>query len=106
MKIFKLEDMFRGWFVGNFSPSSYTTDQFEVGVLIHKKGEYWRKHYHKLATEINCLIEGKMLLNNVEINKGDIFVIQPNEVAEPIFLEDCKLVVIKTPSVIGDKYEV
>ncbi len=28
-----LKNMFRGWFVGNFEPSIYKTDQFEVGVL-------------------------------------------------------------------------
>ena len=34
-----LKNMFRGWFVGNFEPSIYKTDQFEVGVLFHPKGE-------------------------------------------------------------------
>ena len=106
MKISKLNSMFRGWFIGNFEPCSYKTKDFEVGILEHKKNEVWPKHYHKIATEINCLISGKMIINNCEINEGDIFVLEPNEIAEPIFLEDCKLVVVKTPSVIGDKYEV
>ena len=37
---------------------------------------------------------------------GDVFVIEPGEVAEPEFLEDCQLVCVKTPSLPGDKYEV
>jgi len=42
-----LKNMFRGWFVGNFEPSIYKTDQFEVGVLFHSKGEKWPNHFHK-----------------------------------------------------------
>jgi hypothetical protein len=45
-----------------------------------------------------------MLMQDKEIVAGDIFVIGPWEVANPVFLEDCELVVIKTPSIIGDKY--
>jgi hypothetical protein len=37
------------------------------------------------------------------LNSGDIFVIYPKEIADPIFLEDCYLCVIKTPSIVGDK---
>ena len=36
--------------------------------------------------------------------KGDVFIIHPYEIADPLFLEDCKIMVIKTPSVPGDKY--
>ena len=106
MKKTNIKEMFRGWFVGNFEPSAFKTEQFEVGILTHKKDEKWAKHYHKIATEINCLISGKMTINGIEINEGDIFILEPSEPAEPIFLQDCKLVVIKTPSVIGDKYEI
>lgn len=106
MKMHNINDMWRGWFVGNFEPCAYKTEIFEVGLLKHKKGEKWAKHYHKIATEINCLIAGKMVICNKEINVGDIFTLEPNEVADPEFLEDCTLIVIKTPSCIGDKYEV
>jgi quercetin dioxygenase-like cupin family protein len=102
----KLSDYFRGWFIGNFNPSIYKTEDFEVGVLEHKKGEYWQPHYHKEAVEINVVLSGKMTLNGVEMNVGDIFRIEKNEVARPEFLEDCKILVVKTPSVIGDKYNV
>ena len=60
-------------------------------------------HYHEKLTEINLLIEGKMILNDLELNKGDIFIIDKNEIAAPIFLENCHIIVIKIPSVIGDK---
>ena len=37
---------------------------------------------------------------------GDIFILEPKEVADPIFHEDCKIVCVKKPSIIGDKFEV
>jgi hypothetical protein len=47
-----------------------------------------------------------MKINGVEMTAGDVFVIEPGEIAEPEFLEDCQLVCVKTPSLPGDKYEV
>lgn len=106
MIIKRLEDFTRGWLIGDFEPSLVRTKDFEVGILNHKKDEVWPKHYHKLADEYNVLVKGKMNVNGVELNTGDVFVIEKNEVAEPKFLEDCTVLVIKVPSVIGDKYEV
>ena len=106
MKISKLENYFRGWYVGNFNPSCFETKDFEVGLLQHKKNEYWAPHTHRIATEINLLIEGEMIIQNQRLVSGDVFVIEPNEVADPVFLTDCKLVVIKTPSLPNDKYNV
>lgn len=104
MKIDKLNLMKDGWFIGNFSPSCYTTKEFEVCYKEHKKGEKWETHYHKKGTEINLLVEGKMLIQDIELNSGDIFTIHPYEIANPVFLEDCKLVIVKTPSIPGDKF--
>lgn len=106
MKKYKLANMHRGWFIGDFDPSIKKTKEFEVGILIHKKGEIWQEHYHKVATEYNVLIEGSMIMNGINIDVGDIFIIEPNEPSAPIFLEDCKVLCVKTPSVIGDKYAI
>ena len=95
--------MFRGWYVGNFEPSVFKTTNFEAGYLIHKKGEIWDVHYHEFIKEINFLVKGKMILNDIEINEGQIFIIDKNEIACPIFLEDCYIFVLKVPSKIGDK---
>lgn len=103
MKTFKIKDMTRGWFVGQFSPTAHNAP-FEVGYLKHHKGQFWSPHYHKESTEINLLVKGKMKVNGQEINEGDIFVIDPFEIAEPEFLEDCELVVVKTSSNPEDKY--
>ena len=104
MKVMKLDDFTRGWFVGNFEPAMYKTSQFEAGVLIHKAGESWPAHYHT-GVEINCLLAGTIKMHNMILEPGTVFMIEPFEVADPEFLTDCVVVVVKTPSVPGDKYE-
>lgn len=106
MKVTKLSDYIRGWIIGNFTPSLIKTKQFEVGILSHKKGEDWPEHYHKVATEYNVLLEGSMNVNGRHIYKGDVFVIEKNETSKPTFFEDCTVLVVKIPSIPGDKYKV
>lgn len=98
MKIDKIKDMVGGWFVGNFEPSSYKTDQFEVSYKLHPKGQIWETHYHTIVTEINYVIRGKMILQGLELNQGDIFTLYPFEIANPIFLEDTEIICVKVPS--------
>lgn len=106
MKKYKVKDFTRGWLIGDFEPCIMRTKDFEVGILLHKKGEDWPKHYHKIADEHNVLISGKMEINGTHFEAGDIFTIEKGEVSKPTFHEDCMILVIKVPSVIGDKYEV
>ena len=103
MNIYKIDDMKQGWFVGNFNPTAYKTDNLEVCYRIHKKDEKWSTHYHEKITEINLLISGKMTIQNTELNSGDIFILKPFEIADPIFIEDCAILCIKTPCIVGDK---
>ena len=103
MEIFKASDMIGGWFIGDFTPAAFNTTQFEVAYKQHKAGEKWDTHYHEYITEVNYMIEGRMLLQGTEICTGDIFILKPYEVADPIFLENCKMIVVKTPSVVDDK---
>jgi quercetin dioxygenase-like cupin family protein len=102
----RIEEFHRGWFIGNFEPSVLNTEQFEVALLSHYKGEKWNSHYHAIATEYNVLISGCMKICGEIIQPGDLFILEPNEIADPEFLEDCKVLCVKTPSVKGDKYEV
>ena len=104
MKKCRLEDMKAGWFIGDFEPSLLRTKDFEVAVKMHPKGEIWDIHYHKVSREYNCLVKGSMTICGENLHEGNIFVIEPNEIANPVFHEDCTIVTVKTPSQIGDKY--
>lgn len=106
MLVDRLDRMKGGWFVGDFDPSVARTKDFEVGYKLHRKGEHWARHTHKVATEITVLLRGRMKLQGRELVSGDVFVIYPDEIADPEFLEDCEVIIVKFPSVIGDKYEV
>ena len=105
MKRYRIEDMKGGWFVGNFEPTAYKTKAAEVCLKRHPKGEVWPSHYHAVATEINLLFRGSMRLNGDMLREGDVFVIEPGEVAAPVFLSDCEIVVVKVPSLSNDKFE-
>jgi mannose-6-phosphate isomerase-like protein (cupin superfamily) len=105
-KTWQLTDFVRGWFIGNFEPNIVKTDKYEVALLTHCKGEKWDFHYHRLADEINFLVEGRMLINERLVEKGSLFVIQKNQLTCPNFLENCKVLCIKVPSVPSDKYGV
>ena len=100
---YNLSDYTRGWFIGNFEPTVLKQSQFEVGVLSHKKDEVWAVHYHSVSKEINVLLEGRMKVNGLDVNVGDIFVFEPFVIAVPTFLTDCKILCIKTPSCPGEK---
>ena len=107
MQVYKLKDFHRGWFIGDFTPSLiHECGLFEVGVLQHKKGEVWPKHYHKLANEYNVLLDGHMTICGKEIFKNDIFILNTGEIADPVFHEDCRVLCIKTPSIPSDKHEI
>lgn len=103
MKIHNLENMIKGWFIGNFEPTLYNTD-FEVGIKKYKSGDKEPKHYHKLAKEFTVIISGIVKMNNIIYKENDI--IQIDEFDETDFecIEDAITVVIKTKSVDGDKY--
>jgi mannose-6-phosphate isomerase-like protein (cupin superfamily) len=98
MKVFKLDDMVKGWFIGNFDPHAYKTDSFEVNYRTHPKGEKWDYHYHTKSKEINLVINGRMLFNDIELTSGDIFIVEPWQVSDPEFLEDTSVVCVRVPS--------
>lgn len=94
-----------GWFIGNFEPSLLKGAGFEASLKLHKKGENWPIHFHKSATEYNVVVVGRMTIQNVELNAGNVFVLHPYEVADPIFHEDTIIVCIKHPGATNDKFE-
>lgn len=104
MKVAKLDDMIKGWFVGNFEPTLLQTNDVEVAVKEYKKGDKEDKHYHKIATEVTVIISGRVKMNGIEYSKGDIIVMEPNETTDFEALEDSVNTVVKFPGANDDKY--
>lgn len=101
-----LNEMVKGWFVGDFEPSVLKTNQFEVAVKKYKKGDKENRHVHKIATEITVIVEGEVKMNNEIYKTNDIIIINPNEDTDFECLKDTTTVVVKTPSILGDKYNI
>ena len=99
-----LDEMIGGWFVGDFEPSVIRTKDFEVAVKKYKAGDKEARHMHKIATELTVIISGKVLMNSQEYGEGSIIEIHPNTSSDFEAIEDTVTVVVKTPSVAGDKY--
>jgi len=100
----RLDEMTKGWFIGDFEPALIRTNEVEIAVKEYKKGDYEDRHYHKLSTEITVIVIGKVKMNGIEYNKGDIIIVEPNQSTDFIVLEDTITTVVKYPGVKNDKY--
>ncbi|USX20641.1 hypothetical protein NHH82_00290 [Oxalobacteraceae bacterium OTU3REALA1] len=104
MERYKLDDMVRGWFVGDFTPTALATRAAEVGIKHYRAGDREARHYHKIAQEITVIQSGRVQMNGVEYASGDIVVINPMESTDFVVLEDTVTVVVKVPGAVDDKY--
>ena len=104
MKQAKLEDMIKGWFIGDFEPTLIRTNEVEVAVKEYRKGDREDYHHHKLSTEITVVSIGRIRMNGVEYKKGDIIVIEPLQSTDFEALEDTITTVVKYPGAKNDKY--
>jgi len=104
MKVFQLNEMVKGWFVGNFYPSVLLTNDVEIAVKKYKAGYYESFHYHKLATEITVIIDGQVKINGMIYSSGAIIVIEPTQAIDFLAVTDATTTVVKYPGANNDKY--
>lgn len=104
MKRLKLSEAgARGWFIGDFPEAVFRTKDFEVCYQDNKPGVS-TPHYHKEITEITLVISGRCLINGEIFTAGDIIVLYPNDICQLEYLEDTKIITIKSPSIPLDKH--
>ncbi|MEN4791000.1 hypothetical protein ABEG93_09010 [Pantoea agglomerans] len=106
MKSFELHKMTAGWFVGGFQPTAFSSDACEVAVKRYQKGSFEKEHYHKIATEITCIVEGEVIMCGKKWTTGDIIVLEPGEITSFEALTDVITTVVKLPGALNDKYVV
>lgn len=104
MRKYRLETFTRGWIVGDFDPSIIRTANFEFMVRTYRAGETEAKHVHKEADEITVIVSGVFKMNDETFSTGDIIHLSPGDPADFTCVESGATAVIKTPSVLGDKY--
>lgn len=94
----------RGWFIGDFPEAILRTKDFECCWQKNPAGAKDTPHYHKIITEIQLIIKGRMLINGVEFCVGDIYMSEPGDHYYAEYLEDTEVFAIKFPSIPDDKY--
>jgi quercetin dioxygenase-like cupin family protein len=104
VRVDRLEDMKRGWFVGDFEPTAYRTDQVEVAVKHYAAGDAEERHVHRVATELTAVIRGTVRMDGHELGAGDVITLDPGEPSDFLALTDAVVVAVKLPAVPGDKY--
>ncbi len=104
MRVSKLCDMTKGWFVGDFTPVALKSEAAEVALKSYAAGAVEGRHLHRIATEITLIVSGQARMNDTLLQAGDIALIEPGEATDFEALTDVTTVVVKTPSVMGDKY--
>ena len=100
----RLSDMQGGWFIGDFHPSILTSKDFEIAVKTYNLGDIEEYHFHKIGTEITVILEGRAEMAERTLVEGDIILLEPGQGTSFKALTKVKTLVVKTPSVIGDKY--
>jgi hypothetical protein len=102
----RLVDMVGGWMVGDFDPVVLKTTACEVACKSYNAGDYEAAHVHRIATELTLIASGKAVMNGETLVPGDIIRLEPGEAADFTAIEPTMTVVVKMPSVPGDKYPV
>jgi len=104
MQIAKLEEMVKGWFVGDFSPAVLRTADVEVAVKTYRQADREDWHYHKVATEVTCVVSGEIEMCERRIGPGNIIVLSPGEGTSFLAVTDAVTVVVKHPGAKNDKF--
>lgn len=104
MKTARLDNMEKGWFIGNFDPSLYKTNDVEVAVKCYNAGEREEAHFHKIANEFTVIISGTVEMNGVSYGAGDIVCLESGDIADFVAVTDSVNVVVKIPGANNDKY--
>jgi len=103
MKLSNLSEFTNGWFLGNFNPSLFRSEEFEVCVKNFKQGEVELAHFQRIATEITVVLSGSVRMGQHILQVDDILTIYKDEVCDFEALTDCKVLGVKFPSLPNDK---
>ena len=104
MRKLRLENMVKGWFIGNITPAAVNTGACEVAVKHYAPGTHDPHHHHKIATEVTVIVTGEVEMNGARYHTGDIIVIEPHESTDFKVLSPTTTVVVKLPGANDDKY--
>lgn len=104
MRSAKLQDMVGGWFIGGFAPTALNTMSCEVAIKRYAAGATEDLHFHKIATEVTAVVEGRLEMAGGQWGPGDVIVMEPGEATAFLAITYVVTVVVKVPGELDDKY--
>ena len=104
MRAARLQDMTKGWFVGDFTPTLHPTRDVEVAVKHYRAGDREGAHFHKIAREFTAIVSGTVRMNGRTFAECDIVIIEPGEATDFEAVTDAVTTVVKIPGAKDDKY--
>jgi hypothetical protein len=104
MIVHKLDEMVRGWFVGDFEPTAYRTSGVEVAIKHYAAGDAEALHLHRVASELTAVVSGTVRMGARELHGGDILELRPGEPCDFLAVTDAVVVAVKLPAVADDKH--
>lgn len=103
MKVTRIENSGdRGWFVGCFEGAAHQTELAEVCYKREPAGPV-KPHYHTKCTETVFILRGKAVCQGSTFKDGDIFILEPGEINDLVYLEETETICVKTPAGGDDK---
>jgi anti-sigma factor ChrR (cupin superfamily) len=100
----RLDDMVRGWFVGDFEPVAHRTGEVEVAIKHYRAGDAEPRHVHRISTELTAVVSGTVRMDGRDLGAGDILTLAPGEPCDFVAVTDAVVVAVKVPAAKDDKY--
>jgi hypothetical protein len=92
----------RGWFVGAFDSAAIYSEEVEL-CYTDWDAVAVEPHYHTKCKESILILSGRCVLQGIEFGPGDMFILEPGEINDAVFLEKSTVLGIKMPAGIDDK---
>ncbi|HWE09010.1 MAG TPA: hypothetical protein VG325_06635 [Solirubrobacteraceae bacterium] len=102
----RLDEMVRGWFIGDFDPAVHHSSDVEIAIKHYVAGGSEERHVHKVATEVTAVVSGTVRMDGHELHAGEMITLSPGEASDFVAVTDAVVVAVKLPAVAGDKYPV
>jgi anti-sigma factor ChrR (cupin superfamily) len=100
----QLDNMVRGWFIGDFEPVAYRSSDVEVAIKHYRGGDIEPRHVHRISTELTAVISGTIRMDGRDLGPGDILTLAPGEPCDFLAVTDAIVVAVKVPAAKDDKY--
>lgn len=102
MEKINMKEMKRGYFIGNFEPSAYRTDEVEICCKGASKYTLDAGYYRKKDVQFIFLNRGMAEINGIKYKKYDLIKFEPGEVINIFALTNIEMTIIRFPGTKGD----